>query len=62
MEGIIKNTKPGDVAALFERVTQNVKVKKYSEALNDVNSAIEADPTLSEAYWHCASLLRSCAG
>ncbi|KAH0632572.1 dnaJ protein P58IPK homolog [Solanum tuberosum] len=52
------DTKPGDAAALFERVTQNVKVKKYSEALNDLNSAIEADPALSEAYWHRASLLR----
>lgn len=52
------DAKPGDAAALFERVAQNVKVKKYSEALNDLNSAIEADPTLSEAYWHRASLLR----
>ncbi|KAL8480644.1 hypothetical protein ACS0TY_027254 [Phlomoides rotata] len=45
-------------AALFERVSQSVKVKKYSEALNDLNAAIEADPSLSEAYWRRASILR----
>lgn len=50
--------KPGDVAELFERVSQNVKVKRYSEALDDLNAAIEADPTLSEAYWHRASIRR----
>ncbi|XP_052176773.1 dnaJ protein P58IPK homolog [Diospyros lotus] len=50
--------KPGDAAELFERVTQSVKVKRYSEALDDLNAAIEADPTLSEAYWHRASILR----
>lgn len=49
--------KSGD-AALFERVSQSVKVKKYSEALNDLNAAIEADPSLSEAYWRRASILR----
>ncbi|KAM7526222.1 hypothetical protein LguiA_016124 [Lonicera macranthoides] len=57
--------KPGDAAKLFERVSQNVKVKRYSEAINDLNAAIEADPTLSEAYWHRASVLRqlcSCDG
>ncbi|GFP89144.1 Dnaj protein p58ipk homolog [Phtheirospermum japonicum] len=50
--------KPGDAAALFERVSQNIKVKKYSEALAELNAAIEADPALSEAYWHRASVLR----
>ncbi|PIN23378.1 Molecular chaperone (DnaJ superfamily) [Handroanthus impetiginosus] len=50
--------KPGDSAALFERVSQSIKVKRYSEALAELNAAIEADPTLSEAYWHRASLLR----
>lgn len=49
---------PGDAAVLFERAQQHVKVKKYSEALNDLNAAIEADPALSEAYWHRASVLR----
>ncbi|CAL5419948.1 unnamed protein product [Camellia sinensis] len=50
--------KPGNAAELFERVSQSVKVKHYSEALDDLNAAIEADPTLSEAYWHRASILR----
>ncbi|XP_041998504.1 dnaJ protein P58IPK homolog isoform X1 [Salvia splendens] len=45
-------------ASLLERVSQSVKVKKYSEALSDLNAAIEADPALSEAYWHKASILR----
>ncbi|OWM69728.1 hypothetical protein CDL15_Pgr025577 [Punica granatum] len=50
--------KSGDAAELFERVSQNIKVKRYNEALNDLNAAIEADPTLSEAYFHRASTLR----
>ncbi|CAA0829744.1 DnaJ protein P58IPK homolog [Striga hermonthica] len=50
--------KPGGDAALFERVSQSIKVKKYSEALAELNAAIEADPALSEAYWHRASVLR----
>ena len=50
--------KTGDAAALFERVSESVKVKKYSEALAHLNAAIEADPALSEAYWHRASILR----
>ncbi|KAK4392169.1 DnaJ protein P58IPK [Sesamum angolense] len=50
--------KPGDPATLFERVSQSIKVKKYSEALADLNAAIEADPALSEAYSHRASVLR----
>lgn len=33
-------------------------MKKYSEALRDLNAAIEADPALSEAYRHRASILR----
>lgn len=47
-----------NVAGLLERVSQSVKVKRYSDALNDLNTAIEADPTLSEAYYHRASVLR----
>lgn len=50
--------KPGDAAELFERVSQSIKVKRYSEAIDDLNTAIDADPTLSEAYWHRASILR----
>ncbi|CAA2953299.1 dnaJ P58IPK homolog [Olea europaea subsp. europaea] len=49
---------PSDAAALFERASQSIKVKKYSEALDDLNAAIETDPGLSEAYWHRASILR----
>ncbi|KAJ0028356.1 hypothetical protein Pint_35602 [Pistacia integerrima] len=49
---------PGNAAELFERVSQNIKVKHYSEALNDLNAAIEADPTLAEAYYHRGSVLR----
>lgn len=50
--------KPGNAAELFERVSQSIKVKRYTEALDDLNAAIEADPTLSEAYLRRASLLR----
>lgn len=50
--------KSGEAAELFERVSQNIKVKRYNEALNDLNAAIEADPTLSEAFFHRASALR----
>lgn len=49
---------PGVAADLLERVSQSIKVKRYSEALEDLNAAIEADPSLSEAYWHRASVLR----
>ncbi|EYU38531.1 hypothetical protein ABFS82_12G140300 [Erythranthe guttata] len=52
------DAKSGDAAALFERVSQSIKMKKYSEALAELNSAIEADPALSEAYSHRASILR----
>ncbi|EEF42962.1 dnaJ protein P58IPK homolog [Ricinus communis] len=50
--------KSGSHAELFERVEQSVKVKRYSEALNDLNAAIESDPSLSEAYFRRASILR----
>ncbi|KAL3531925.1 hypothetical protein ACH5RR_005446 [Cinchona calisaya] len=50
--------KPGDDATLFQRVSESVKVKKYTEALDDLKAAIDADPALSEAYWHQASILR----
>ncbi len=33
-------------------------MKRYSEAINDLNAAIEADPMLSEAYFRRASILR----
>ena len=50
--------KSGDTAELFERVSQSIKVKRYSDAINDLNTAIEADPSLSEAYLRRASVLR----
>lgn len=46
------------MAELFEKVSQTVKVKRYNEALTDLNAAIEADPTLSEAYFRRASIFR----
>ncbi|CAN1805462.1 DnaJ protein P58IPK homolog [Linum perenne] len=52
------DSKTKTVAELFERVSQSVKVKRYSDALDDLNSAIEADPMLSEAYFRRASILR----
>ncbi|XP_044489709.1 dnaJ protein P58IPK homolog isoform X2 [Mangifera indica] len=53
-----RDGKPGNAAELFERVSQSIKVKHYIEALNDLNAAIEADPTLSEAYYHRGAVLR----
>ncbi|XP_012082338.1 dnaJ protein P58IPK homolog [Jatropha curcas] len=50
--------KAGNVAELLEKVERSVKVKRYSEAIDDLNAAIEADPTLSEAYFRKASILR----
>ncbi|KAK8483307.1 hypothetical protein V6N13_096997 [Hibiscus sabdariffa] len=50
--------KSGNTAELFERVSQSIKVKRYSEALNDLNAAIAVDPALSEAYFRRASILR----
>ncbi|XP_047159879.1 dnaJ protein P58IPK homolog [Vigna umbellata] len=49
---------PENAAELFERVSQSVKVKHYTEALDDLNAAIEADPNLSKAYLFRASVLR----
>ncbi|OVA18102.1 DnaJ domain [Macleaya cordata] len=53
-----QDVRPGNVADLFKRVSENIQVKRYSEALNDLNTALEADPTLSEAYLRRASILR----
>ncbi|XP_050228647.1 dnaJ protein P58IPK homolog [Mercurialis annua] len=43
---------------LFKKVDESVKVKRYSDAIDDLNAAIEADPSLSEAYFRRASILR----
>ncbi|KAF9665023.1 hypothetical protein SADUNF_Sadunf16G0079000 [Salix dunnii] len=48
----------GNAAELFERASQSIKLKRYSDALDDLNAAIEADPFLSEAYIRRASILR----
>lgn len=48
----------GNAAELLERVSQSVKVKRYSDALDDLNTAIETDPMFSEAYFRRASILR----
>ncbi|KAL1193906.1 DnaJ P58IPK-like protein [Cardamine amara subsp. amara] len=47
-----------DAAELFERASQSIKVKSYTDALDDLNAAIEADPSLSEVYFKRASILR----
>ncbi|XP_010490784.1 PREDICTED: dnaJ protein P58IPK homolog [Camelina sativa] len=47
-----------EAAELYERASQSIKVKRYSDALDDLNAAIEADPALSEAYFKRASVLR----
>ncbi|KAL9677051.1 hypothetical protein QQ045_005278 [Rhodiola kirilowii] len=52
------DNKPGSTDDLLQKASQNIKVKHYSEALNDLNTAIEVDPMLSEAYLHRASVLR----
>ncbi|KAL1351917.1 hypothetical protein HN51_015803 [Arachis hypogaea] len=50
--------KSGNAAELFDKVSESIKVKHYTEALDDLNAAIEADPNLSEAYLFRASVLR----
>ncbi|CAF2362481.1 dnaJ protein P58IPK homolog [Brassica rapa] len=47
-----------DAAELFERASQSIKVKRFSDALDDLNAAIEVDPALSDAYFKRASVLR----
>ncbi|CAK8543836.1 unnamed protein product [Lathyrus sativus] len=48
----------GNAAELFEKASQSIKERHFTEALNDLNSAIEADPNHSEAYLSRASVLR----
>ncbi|CAH8349923.1 unnamed protein product [Eruca vesicaria subsp. sativa] len=47
-----------NAAELYERASQSIKVKHFSDALDDLNAAIEVDPALSEAYFKRASVLR----
>ena len=49
---------PDDAIALLKRASETIKVKQYDEALQLLNSAIEADASLSEAYRQRASVLR----
>ncbi|KAF4394674.1 hypothetical protein G4B88_011135 [Cannabis sativa] len=42
--------KTSNATELFEKVSQNVKVKNYSEALVDINATIDVDQSLSEAF------------
>lgn len=58
IEAFVYSDGTGNAAELFEKVERSVKVKLYSEAIDDLNTAIEADPTLSEAYFRRASILR----
>lgn len=53
-----QDAKPGNVADLFKRVSENIQVKRFSEALNDLNTILEDDPNHSEAYLRRASVLR----
>ncbi|XP_077239506.1 dnaJ P58IPK-like protein [Tasmannia lanceolata] len=50
--------KLGDAANLLKEASESIKLKHYALALETLNAAIEADPSLSEAYWHRASALR----
>ncbi|KAI3735021.1 hypothetical protein L6452_14507 [Arctium lappa] len=45
---------PVDAAELFERDSY---VNRYSDAINDLNAALEVEPSLSEAYWSRALVL-----
>ncbi|KAI3697182.1 hypothetical protein L6452_30009 [Arctium lappa] len=46
-----KQMEPVDAAELFERALYSIQVKRYSETINDLNAALEAEPSLLEAYW-----------
>ncbi|KAI4341932.1 hypothetical protein MLD38_026601 [Melastoma candidum] len=47
-----------DSSALLERASQSIKVKRYNEALDDLNAAIQARPDLSDAHLQKATTLR----
>ncbi|XP_020087008.1 dnaJ protein P58IPK homolog B [Ananas comosus] len=48
-----------EASTLFKRASEQIKLKKYDEALELLNSVLEADPNLSEAYLQRASVLRN---
>ncbi|KAL5711428.1 DnaJ protein P58IPK B [Ranunculus cassubicifolius] len=47
-----------DAADLFKRSSEHIQFKRFSEALDDLNDALEADPAFSEAYRRRAFVLR----
>lgn len=51
-------TQPADAGTLLKRASETIKVRQYDEALELLNSAIEADAGLSDAYRQRASVLR----
>ncbi|KAL5985798.1 hypothetical protein ACLOJK_027785 [Asimina triloba] len=44
--------------SILDKVSQSLKLRRYNEALEDLNDALKADRTLSDAYLHRASALR----
>ncbi|XP_011620841.1 dnaJ protein P58IPK homolog B isoform X1 [Amborella trichopoda] len=50
--------KPGDAATFSKKALESLAFKRYFEALDYLNEALEADPAFSEAYFHRASSLR----
>lgn len=48
-----------EASTLLKRASEQIKLKKYDEALELLNSVLEADPNLSEAYLQRASVLRN---
>lgn len=48
----------GSASEFFKRSSENVQFKRFSEALNDLNDALELDPTFAEAHRRRAFVLR----
>ncbi|XP_068669232.1 dnaJ protein P58IPK homolog B-like [Aristolochia californica] len=49
---------PSSANDLLKKASDRIKLKHFRGAVEDLNAAIEADPSLSEAYWHHAFALR----
>ncbi|CAN6470417.1 unnamed protein product [Victoria cruziana] len=47
-----------DAATLLKKASDNIKIRHYIKALEELNAAIVSDPTLSEAYMHRAFAYR----
>ncbi|KAK9124299.1 hypothetical protein Sjap_013901 [Stephania japonica] len=52
------DSKPGSASDFLKKASESIKHRHYGEALEDLNTALEADPTLSDAYRQRASVLR----